>query len=211
MSARRLTHTTMSQEDQDLHLPNIDWPKLRDTILASSIYALTKVDNWSIRHPYVAAGALIWISDSPEILLTPLRLTAKTARFICLLPLRLILWPFKLSGRFILYIFGFRREGVARDSLASQYQSHHYGGYVPRDSTFARFQSYGATDYYDDSDIEEAIRSMEADEARRMRLMDPGHYENGDPEAGSMLPVAVSWMSAIGAGFVLGRTWGWWN
>jgi len=38
------THTAMSQ--QALDLPNIDWPKLRDTILASSIYALTGVNNW---------------------------------------------------------------------------------------------------------------------------------------------------------------------
>ncbi|KAG1766357.1 hypothetical protein EV702DRAFT_1150147 [Suillus placidus] len=180
----------MSQ--QVLDLSNIDWPKLRDTILASSIYAMTEVNDWSIRHPYIAAGAFICISANPDIFLTPLQLTGRTARYICLLPLRLILWPFKLLGRFMLYIFGFRRQGVARDSLASQYQSHLYGGYVPRDSPFARFQSYGAADYYDDM---EALRSVNADE----------------PEGGSMPAVGVSWLSAIGAVFVLGRTWGWWN
>ncbi|KAG1718141.1 uncharacterized protein EDB91DRAFT_1090281, partial [Suillus paluster] len=46
------------------------------------------------------------------------------------------------------YIFGFRREGVAEDSLASQYQSYHYGGHVPQDSLSAGFQSYGAAGDY---------------------------------------------------------------
>lgn len=170
----------------------------------------------AIKHPYVAAGALICISANPDILLTPLRLTGRTTLYICLLPLRLILWPFKLLGKFILYIFGFRRHGVAKgmfwsinhrrlmtlnatitDSLASQYQSHHYGGYVPRDSTFARFQSYGAADYYDDM---EALRSANGDD-----------YGINDSEAGSTLAIGVSWLSAIGGVFVLGRTWGWWN
>ncbi|KAG1845016.1 hypothetical protein C8R48DRAFT_734951 [Suillus tomentosus] len=142
----------MSQ--QDLDLPDIEWPELWNTMHASSLYALTKANtSWSTRHPYVAAGALILISANPELLLTPLR----------------------LAGRFTLYIFGFRRQGVAKDSLASQYQSHLYGGYVPRDSTFARFQSYGAA------------------------------------EKESILGVGVSWLSGIGAVFVLGRRWGWWN
>ncbi|KAG1760734.1 hypothetical protein EDD22DRAFT_61238 [Suillus occidentalis] len=180
-----------------LDLPNINWPKLRHTILASSVYVLTEVNNWSIKHPYVAAGALICISANPDILLTPLRLTGRTTLYICLLPLRLILWPFKLLGKFILYIFGFRRHGVAKDSLASQYQSHHYGGYVPRDSTFARFQSYGAAEYYDDM---EALRSANVDD-----------YGINDSEAGSTLAIGVSWLSAVGGVFVLGRTWGWWN
>ncbi|KIK43485.1 hypothetical protein CY34DRAFT_707585 [Suillus luteus UH-Slu-Lm8-n1] len=162
---------------QALDLPNINWPKLRDTILASSVYALTEVNNWSIKHPYVAAGALICISANPDILLTPLRLTGRTTLYICLLPLR--------------------RHGVVKDSLASQYQSHHYGGYVPRDSTFARFQSYGAADYYDDM---EALRSANGDD-----------YGINDSEAGSTLAIGVSWLSAIGGVFVLGRTWGWWN
>ncbi|KAG1805647.1 uncharacterized protein BJ212DRAFT_1390759 [Suillus subaureus] len=199
-----------------LDLPDIDWPKLRDTILASSIYALTEVNNWSIRHPYVAAGALICISSNPDILLTPLWLTGKTTLYICLLPLRLILWPFKLLGRFTLYIFGFRGRGVAKgtsqpinyrclvtlnvnmtDSLASQYQSQIYGDYVPQDSTFARLQSYGATEYYDDLEV---LRSANDDDD-----------ENRNLEVGSMLAIGVSWLSAIGAVFVLGRTWGWWN
>lgn len=167
----------MSQ--QDLDLPDIEWPELWNTMHASSLYALTKVNtSWSTRHPYVAAGALILISANPELLLTPLR----------------------LAGRFTLYIFGFRRQGVAKDSLASQYQSHLYGGYVPRDSTFARFQSYGAADNYDD-DMEEALRLASVKE-----------HENRDkPGTESILGVGVSWLSGIGAVFVLGRRWGWWN
>jgi hypothetical protein len=186
----------MSQEVL-LDLPNIDWPKLQDTILASSIYALTEVNNWSIRHPYVAAGALICVSTSPDLLLTPLRLTGRTTLYFCLLPFRLILWPLKLLGRFALYIFGFRGDGVAKDSLASQYQSNVYGGYVPRDSTFSRFQSYGTTDYYDDLEV--------------LRLANADDNENKNLGVGSIIAVGVSWLSAIGAVIVLGRTWGWWN
>jgi len=167
----------MSQ--QDLDLPDIEWPELWNTMHASSLYALTKANtSWSTRHPYVAAGALILISANPELLLTPLR----------------------LAGRFTLYIFGFRRQGVAKDSLASQYQSHLYGGYVPRDSTFARFQSYGAADNYD-ADMEEALRLASVEE----------HENRDQPETGSILGVGVSWLSGIGAVFVLGRRWGWWN
>ncbi|KAG2030916.1 hypothetical protein BDR03DRAFT_156008 [Suillus americanus] len=156
----------------------------------------------AIRHPFVAAGALICIYANPDILLTPLRLTGRTS-----------LWPFKLSWRFALYIFGFRGHGVAKDSLASRYQSHRYGGYVPRDSTFARFQSYGATEHYDISearrfadDNPEAMRLVLDDlEALRSAHADD---ENRDFELRSMLADGVSWLSAIGALFVLGRR-GW--
>ncbi|KAG2141475.1 hypothetical protein BD769DRAFT_1426484 [Suillus cothurnatus] len=170
----------------------------------------------AIRHPYVAAGALICVSTSPDLLLTPLRLTGRTTLYFCLLPFRLILWPLKLLGRFALYIFGFRGDGVAKgisqpinykclvtlnanmaDSLASQYQSNVYGGYVPRDSTFSRFQSYGTTDYYDDLEV--------------LRLANADDDENKDLGVGSIIAVGVSWLSAIGAVIVLGRTWGWWN
>ncbi|KAG2054898.1 hypothetical protein BDR06DRAFT_954822 [Suillus hirtellus] len=68
---------------------------------------------------------------------------------MCFLPFRLILWPFKLLTRFILYIVGFRRQGVAKGSYASQYQSRRYGGYVPPQSTFSKLQAHGATDDYD--------------------------------------------------------------
>ncbi|KAG1809238.1 hypothetical protein EV424DRAFT_173814 [Suillus variegatus] len=148
----------MSQ--QDLDLPDIEWPELWNTMHASSLYALTKANtSWSTRHPYVAAGALILISANPELLLTPLR----------------------LAGRFTLYIFGFRRQGVAKDSLASQYQSHLYGGYVPRDSTFARFQSYGAADNYD-ADLKQD---------RYLGLVSPGCQ---------VLELCLSWAGGGGGG-----------
>ncbi|OJA13494.1 hypothetical protein AZE42_08414 [Rhizopogon vesiculosus] len=133
----------MSQDDIDLS--SIDWSKLTSLLLSGASYALTVANNWSISHPYRSAGALLYISSNPNILLTPLRLTGKTTLYICLLPLRVVIWPFKVLGRFILYILGFRRRGVDRDSFASYYQSNQYGGYVPRDSAFTRFQSYGAT------------------------------------------------------------------
>jgi hypothetical protein len=66
------------------------------------------------------------------------------------------------------------------DSFASRYQSRRYGGYVPRDSMFAEFQSSGATSDDDDGDDSTPV-------------------------------LAVSWLSGIGAVFVLGRTWGWWD
>jgi len=69
------------------------------------------------------------------------------------------------------------------DSFASRYQSRRYGGYVPRDSMFAEFQSSGATSDVDDD----------------------------DDGAESTHVLAVSWLSGIGAVFVLGRTWGWWD
>ncbi|OAX42069.1 hypothetical protein K503DRAFT_863390 [Rhizopogon vinicolor AM-OR11-026] len=163
----------MSQDDI-----TIDWSKLTGLILSGVSHAVTVANNWSISHPYLSAGALLCISSNPKILLTPLRLTGKTTLYICLLPLRVVIWPFKVLGRFILYILGFRRRGVDRDSFASYYQSNHYGGYVPRDSAFAHFQSYGAT---------------------------------SDDEVESIPELAVSWLSGIGAVFVLGRMWGWWN
>ncbi|KAG2085821.1 uncharacterized protein F5147DRAFT_841670 [Suillus discolor] len=201
----------MSQ--QDLDLPDIDWPEVtvRNTILGPSVSALTKVNNWSIRHPYVAVGALMLISANPDLLFTPLRLAGKTTLYICDLPpvrYGLIVLPFKLKlyWRILLYTFislRSARQKIAKgvsyvtlnmaDSLASQRQRHLCGGYVPRDSTFARSQSYGAA-----YDMEEALRLVEELENRDRR------------ETGSILGVGVSWLSGIGAVFVLGRRW-WWN
>ncbi|KAG1719804.1 hypothetical protein EDB19DRAFT_1781037 [Suillus lakei] len=165
----------MSQKDLDL--PGLNWSIFRDASTCLTCYAVTEANNWSIRHPYLASVALLYISGSPELLLTPLRL----ARNICFLPVRLILWSFKFLCRFILYIFGFRKEGVAKGSYASRYQSRRYGGYVPRESTFSKFQAHGAVDDYEDGD-----------------------------ETGSTFAGPVSLMAGIGIVFVLGRAWGWW-
>ncbi|KAG1830388.1 hypothetical protein EV424DRAFT_1376384 [Suillus variegatus] len=67
-----------------------------------------------------------------ELLLTPLWIahymcflpfrlilwSLRIARYMCFLPLRLILWPFKLLTSFIMYIVGFRRQGVAKGTSA---------------------------------------------------------------------------------------------
>ncbi|KAG0699309.1 hypothetical protein DFH29DRAFT_57188 [Suillus ampliporus] len=114
---------------------NIDQSKLWG-ILSCVLYALTAVNNWSIRHPYVAAGALICISAfaDPEILLSSLQVTGNTALYMCFLPVRLSIW-----------FFGFKGRGVEKGSYASQYQSRRYGGNIPRNSTFAKLQAHGAT------------------------------------------------------------------
>ncbi|KAG2030919.1 hypothetical protein BDR03DRAFT_973799 [Suillus americanus] len=168
----------MSQQDVDQ--VDLNSLMLRDASTRLTSYAVTEFNNWSIRHPYFAASALLCIIGTPELLLTPLRL----ARYICFSPFRLIIWPFKLLTRFILYIFGFRREGVAKGSYAARYQSRRYGGYVPPESNFSKFQAatHGATD---------------------------DHDQDGD-ETKSTLAAAVSFIASIGLFFVLGRAWGWW-
>ncbi|KAG1844959.1 hypothetical protein DFJ58DRAFT_843889 [Suillus subalutaceus] len=91
---------------------------------------------FAIMHPYAAAGALIFISAIANIgvFMTLLQLTGTIAVFLCLLPVQLIVW-----------CCGFRNQGVAQGSFASQYQSNYYGGTVPRGSGFSHLQSVGAT------------------------------------------------------------------
>lgn len=47
---------------QALDLPNINWPKLRDTILASSVYALTEVNNWC--RFFVFLHDVVWFDNT---------------------------------------------------------------------------------------------------------------------------------------------------
>ncbi|KAG1877419.1 hypothetical protein F4604DRAFT_1680092 [Suillus subluteus] len=110
--------------------------ELWSTILSSVWFALTEANDWSIMHPYAAAGALIFISAIANIgvFMTLLQLTGTIAVFLCLLPVQLIVW-----------CCGFRNQGVAQGSFASQYQSNYYGGTVPRGSGFSHLQSVGAT------------------------------------------------------------------
>ncbi|KAG1720269.1 uncharacterized protein EDB91DRAFT_1178285 [Suillus paluster] len=92
--------TIMSRQCQEKLRPfikmiyDLDWPKLRGAILSSAFYALTAANNWSIRHPYVAAGALLCTSASAdhEVLLTSLQLTGITALYVYFLPARPIIW-----------------------------------------------------------------------------------------------------------------------
>jgi hypothetical protein len=107
----------------------------------------------------------------------------------------LIIWPFKVLSRFILYILASRRDAVAKgaslinyrfsspikramiDLFVSQHQPNRYGGYVPRDSTYTQLQSDGAS----------------------------------VPTDGLKLSGTISLLSGTGAVYVLGRTWGWAN
>ncbi|KAG1844963.1 hypothetical protein DFJ58DRAFT_514808 [Suillus subalutaceus] len=111
------------------------WTKLGGSIPSSGLFALTEVNNWSIRRPYKSAGALLLISvfENPMMLLTLLQLMGIIIS-LCFFLVRWIIW-----------LLGFRSRGVAKDSFASQYQSRHHSGNVPRSSGFAKLQSYGAT------------------------------------------------------------------
>ncbi|KAG2085822.1 uncharacterized protein F5147DRAFT_83269 [Suillus discolor] len=112
------------------------WAKMCCSILSGVLFVLIAVNNWSIVHPYIAAGVLILLAAVTNIgaFLTLLQLMGKFAVILCLLPVQLI----------IRYL-GFGPRGVVKGSLASAYQSSHYGGTVPRGSLFARLQSTGAT------------------------------------------------------------------
>ncbi|KIJ09626.1 hypothetical protein PAXINDRAFT_102210 [Paxillus involutus ATCC 200175] len=94
---------------------------------------------------------------------------------------KLLILSFKALARFVLYLLGFRPGGVERDSIASRYQSKNYGGHVPDDSHFARFQAYGA-------DSEDEGRSLFA-----------------------IIVGSGIWLAGAGYVYVLGRDWGWWN
>ncbi|KAG1877416.1 hypothetical protein F4604DRAFT_620055 [Suillus subluteus] len=141
-----------------------------------------QVNNWSIRHPYVAAGALICISANPDILLTPLR--------ICL------------------YVFGFSGHGIAKGT----FQSINYRCLMTLNTNMIDSSSRVA-EYYNDLEemrLVEGDFSVEAlkiinDDLEVLRLADADD-ENRDFEVRSMLAHGVSWLSAIGAVFVLGRT-----
>ncbi|PPQ86559.1 hypothetical protein CVT25_007217 [Psilocybe cyanescens] len=53
--------------------------------------------------------------------------------------------PQSIHGIFvgILRCLGFRKT-IQRDSYASRYQSTHYRGHIPKESTFSSFQTYAA-------------------------------------------------------------------
>ncbi|KAG2360102.1 hypothetical protein BDR07DRAFT_1413361 [Suillus spraguei] len=143
--AKQLVNQIISQKY--LVLTNISWSKVLGNILshASSalatallgmLFALREINNLSIRQPYKAAGALLLISASTDfgVFLRLSQLAGQTTMFLCFLPVRLVIW-----------CLGFRSRGVQKGSFASQYQSRHYGGNVPRGSGFSQLQSYGAT------------------------------------------------------------------
>ncbi|KAG1786284.1 uncharacterized protein HD556DRAFT_1313627 [Suillus plorans] len=168
LTARYARVSDQNMSAKDLGLKNIDWSKVLDNVLSHASSALATagrlVDqvfiyhNWrsamaimsqqyqeklrpfigvifTIRHPYESAGVLLVISAFGDhaIFLALLQLTGTTAMFLCFLPARLII-----------SCLGFGSRGVEKGSFASQYQSRHYGGNVPRGSGFAKLQSYGS-------------------------------------------------------------------
>ncbi|KAG1719801.1 hypothetical protein EDB19DRAFT_1918511 [Suillus lakei] len=97
--AKQLVNRAVSEKDLDL--TNINWSQVSGNILSSVLFPLTEVNNWSIRHPYKSAGALLFISAStdPGMLLTLLQLTKTATTFLCFLPVRLIMWGFGFGSR----------------------------------------------------------------------------------------------------------------
>ncbi|KAF8909256.1 hypothetical protein CPB84DRAFT_1496294 [Gymnopilus junonius] len=83
--------------------------------------------NAAKKHPYLTGLALVFWSYYPKF------------------PFQVVFYPFKTLFVGVRWCFGFGRTGIRGASHASRYQSEHYGGYTPKDSLFARFQSYGAT------------------------------------------------------------------
>ncbi|OAX42064.1 hypothetical protein K503DRAFT_416092 [Rhizopogon vinicolor AM-OR11-026] len=102
----------------------------------------------AMRHPYLAVGALLCISANPEILLTPLRLTGRITEDICLLPSQVIIWPFKVFGRFIL---GFRKHGLERSSSLINYINLFIANQICQ--SFMELQSNGATNQREKSEL----------------------------------------------------------
>ncbi|KDR80893.1 hypothetical protein GALMADRAFT_241391 [Galerina marginata CBS 339.88] len=62
---------------------------------------------------------------------------------------RYVVWGLpKCIFVWFLRCLGFGEEGIEPDSYASRYQSTYYGAYIPEDSHFAHYQSYGALPLY---------------------------------------------------------------
>jgi len=52
-----------------------------------------------------------------------------------------LVWPFKKSFVYILYLLGFEKGTIRKGSYATSYQREYYGGYIPEYSTFSNLQS----------------------------------------------------------------------
>ncbi|KAG2122234.1 hypothetical protein DEU56DRAFT_77717 [Suillus clintonianus] len=59
------------------------------TVLSCASRGLIGLNIWSIRHPYIAAAVLLYISEDPGILLRPLQLMGKPGLYIQTLPVPL--------------------------------------------------------------------------------------------------------------------------
>jgi len=114
--------------------------------------AIRKLHRFTLTYPIFCAALLLMWSYHPEI---PFKFMYNVLYAIP----RAIFYG-------ILDVLGFGREGVRRDTLASNYQSNHYGGYLPPNSLFSTYQSYGAV-----NDLEINWMSRASDEENRGTLM----------------------------------------
>lgn len=75
---------------------------------------------------------------------------------------------------------------ITIDSFAAHHQSLNYRGYIPPNTLFSRFQSYGATHH------------------------DPvlHFYEEHEEDP---VTTVLSWLASLSAIFILGKEWGLWD
>ncbi|GLB33137.1 hypothetical protein LshimejAT787_0100220 [Lyophyllum shimeji] len=100
--------------------------------------ALQNVGKFVSEHRLLSSAALLLWSYNPDV-------PFKAVYYLLYGAPRAVL-------RWILSYFGFTEDGVRRDTWASQYQSTEFGGYTPRDSLFAHYQSLGARGYFEEED-----------------------------------------------------------
>jgi len=106
---------------------DVDIPEMFAKFLHFVSMAYSKI---VVAHPYIFGFVLIMWSYHPS---APFQAIA------------FIIWTLpKKMFIALLRCVGFSEEGVQPDSYASRYQALHYEGYIPEDSLFAQYQSYGA-------------------------------------------------------------------
>ncbi|KAF9458487.1 hypothetical protein BDZ94DRAFT_1270561 [Collybia nuda] len=100
--------------------------------------------DFSTQNPRTTIAILLFSSFYPELpFKVAYALFVRTPLALLRVPLYLLKIPFYLL-RGTIGLLGFGRAGVQHDSYASRYQSSVYGGYTPKDSSFASYQSHGA-------------------------------------------------------------------
>ncbi|KAL4073298.1 hypothetical protein V8B97DRAFT_216157 [Scleroderma yunnanense] len=167
----------------------IDSEAVLYNLVSCSLSILVVINEWTTSHPYLTAGGLVLLVANPELLLTPLEVVGRAILSTLAVLCMLAALPFQLLAIFFLWLLGFRRAGVERDTFAAHYQSRYYHGYIPPNSLFSRFQSYGATNHHDQV----------------------FHFHDlEDPEESPIVTI-LRLLACLCAMFVLGREWGLWE
>ncbi|KZP06600.1 hypothetical protein FIBSPDRAFT_1053464 [Athelia psychrophila] len=98
------------------------------------------VDWLTVHHrvPFIASGVFLWAY--PGVFTWPVS-------------------PLKRTSLWTLHMLGFEKGRIRPDSYATRYQRDHYGGTIPKYSTFSKYQAAGGLD--DDWEYD-----MEPEEAR---------------------------------------------